>query len=193
LWALEEVGAPYEYVEVDLTRGEGREPAFLEINPAGKVPVLDDGGLIISESAAICMHLSEQYPQSRLMPRPGTGDRAQCYKWISYVIAELDKWPAKRSFRRRNRSSDVSRRDAGSMSIEGVRAHALFAVANFLRFHPQIAPETVIKGPLYLIQILRVDQEDQTNFKGLGFIHINAGLMPRPRLTTSFYGAALVQ
>ena len=65
------------------------------------------------------------------------------------------------------------------MSIEGVAAHALFAVTNFLRFHPQIGPETVIKGPLYFIHILRMDQEDQSNFKGLGFIHIKTqGLRP---------------
>ena len=57
----------------------------------------------------------------------------------------------------------------------------LFAVANFLRFHPQIAPETVIEGPLYLIHILRVDQEDQTDFKGLGFYPFETqGLMPHP-------------
>jgi hypothetical protein len=65
------------------------------------------------------------------------------------------------------------------MSIEGVGAHVLFAVANFLRFHPQIALETVIESPLHLIHILRVDQEDQTNFKGLGFIHMKRrGLCP---------------
>ncbi|HXV10799.1 MAG TPA: glutathione S-transferase family protein [Burkholderiales bacterium] len=89
-WALEEVEAPYEYVEIDLMRGEGREPKFLEINPAGKVPVLDDDGTIITESAAICMHVAEKYPQSRLMPPAGTVDRSQCFKWMSYVIAELD-------------------------------------------------------------------------------------------------------
>ena len=89
-WALEEVGAPYDYVEIDLMRGEGREPKFLEINPAGKVPVLDDDGTIITESAAICMHLAEKHPQSRLMPPPGTLERSQCYKWISYIITELD-------------------------------------------------------------------------------------------------------
>lgn len=89
-WALEEVEAPYEYVEIDLMRGEGREPKFLEINPAGKVPVLDDDGTIISESAAICMHVAEKYPQSRLMPPAGTVDRSQCFKWMSYIIAELD-------------------------------------------------------------------------------------------------------
>src|SRR5919109_1845636 len=83
-WALEEVGAQYEYVEIDLKRGEGQEPKFLEINPAGKVPVLDDDGTIITESAAICMHLAEKYPDSQLMPPARTSERTECYKWISF-------------------------------------------------------------------------------------------------------------
>lgn len=90
LWALEEVSAQYEYVEVDLMRGEAREPWFLDMNPAGKVPVLDDGGTIITESAAICMYVAEKYPQCRLMPPAGTVERSQCYKWTSYIITELD-------------------------------------------------------------------------------------------------------
>lgn len=90
LWALEEIGAQYEYVEIDLMHGEAREPKFLEINPAGKVPVLVDDGTIITESAAICMHLAEKHPQSRLLPPPGTPERSQCYKWTSYVLTELD-------------------------------------------------------------------------------------------------------
>lgn len=89
-WALEEVGATYEYVEVDVMHGQGREPWFLKINPAGKVPVLDDGGTIITESAAICMHVAEKYPESRLLPPPGTMKRTECYKWTSYILTELD-------------------------------------------------------------------------------------------------------
>ncbi len=89
-WALEEAGAQYEYVEIDLKRGEGREPKFLEINPAGKVPVLDDDGTIITESAAICMHIAEKYPHSQLLPPAGTVERSQCYRWTSYIITELD-------------------------------------------------------------------------------------------------------
>src|SRR6266513_5794972 len=72
LWALEEVGANYEYVEVDVMQGEGRKPSFLKINPGGKVPVLEDGGTIVTESAAICMHLAEKYTASRLLPPVGT-------------------------------------------------------------------------------------------------------------------------
>lgn len=90
LWALEEVSAPYEYVEVDIMRGQGREPWFLQINPGGKVPVLDDDGSFITESAAICMHLAEKHPKSKLLPPAGTLDRTACYKWISFILTELD-------------------------------------------------------------------------------------------------------
>lgn len=90
LWTLEEVGVAYEYVEVDLFRGDGRQPWFLAINPAGKVPVLDDGGTIITESTAICMHLAEKHPESRLLPPAGTMERTHCYKWVSFILTELD-------------------------------------------------------------------------------------------------------
>ena len=90
LWTLEEIGAQYDYVEVDLMRGEGREPWFLQINPGGKVPVLDDNGAIITESAAVCMHLAERFPECRLLPPPGTPERTECYKWISFILTELD-------------------------------------------------------------------------------------------------------
>jgi glutathione S-transferase len=90
LWVLEEIGAPYEFVEVDLKRGEHRQPEFLALNPAGKVPVLDDGGTIVTESAAICMHLAERHPGSGLLPPAGTSQRTECYKWISFILTELD-------------------------------------------------------------------------------------------------------
>jgi len=70
--------------------GEGRKPSFLKINPGGKVPVLDDGGIIITESAAICMHLADKFPASQLLPPTGTPERADCYKWISFLLTELD-------------------------------------------------------------------------------------------------------
>lgn len=90
LWALEEAGAQYEYIEVDVMHGAGREPWFLKINPGGKVPVLDDDGRIITESAAICIHVADKYPKSQLMPHAGTPERTECYKWISFVLTELD-------------------------------------------------------------------------------------------------------
>jgi glutathione S-transferase len=90
LWALEEVNARYEYVEIDLKRGHHREPAFLALNPAGKVPVLDDDGTVVTESAAICMHLAERHPESGLLPPAGTPERTECYRWTSFILTELD-------------------------------------------------------------------------------------------------------
>ena len=90
LWALEEAAVAYDFVEVDIVRGEGRSPWYLQIHPEGKVPVLVDEGAVISESAAICLHLADKYPAARLLPAPGTAARSQCYKWISFVLTELE-------------------------------------------------------------------------------------------------------
>jgi glutathione S-transferase len=47
-WALEEAGATYEYQRVWMMKGEGQSPAFKAVNPAGKIPVLIDGGLTLT-------------------------------------------------------------------------------------------------------------------------------------------------
>lgn len=90
LWALEEAGAQYDYIEVDVLRGEGRAQWFQQINPAGKVPVLVDGDLVLPESAAICLHVAERFPQAGLLPPPGTAARSECYRWVSFILSEMD-------------------------------------------------------------------------------------------------------
>jgi glutathione S-transferase len=90
LWALEEARAAYEYVEVDVMRGEGQAPSFLQLNPGGKVPVLVDDGRVITESAAVCMHIAEKFPHIGLLPPVGTPERTNTYRWISFVLTELD-------------------------------------------------------------------------------------------------------
>jgi glutathione S-transferase len=91
LWALEEVQAEYEYVHVDLKTGQGRSDSYLALNPAGKVPTLVDGELVITESAAICLYLGDKFPESGLVPPIGSSERAACYRWISFVISELEQ------------------------------------------------------------------------------------------------------
>ncbi|MEJ7729298.1 MAG: glutathione S-transferase N-terminal domain-containing protein [Polyangiaceae bacterium] len=53
-----ELGIPLEYVHVDLVRNASRAPAFLQLNPNGRVPVLVDGDLVLWESTAILRYLS---------------------------------------------------------------------------------------------------------------------------------------
>ena len=91
LWALEEVQADYEYVHVDLKTGQGRSESYLALNPAGKVPTLVDGELVITESAAICLYLGDKFPESGLVPPIGTAERAECYRWVSFAISELEQ------------------------------------------------------------------------------------------------------
>jgi glutathione S-transferase len=56
---LEEAGLPYQPVPVDTRKGEQFKPEFLAINPNGKVPAIDDGGVIVFDSNAILLYLAE--------------------------------------------------------------------------------------------------------------------------------------
>ncbi len=89
LWALEEAGAQYQFVPVDLSRGEHRTPEFLALSPGGKVPVLVDDDVVITESAAICTYIGEKFPQSGLMPTD-IKERAYYFKWCFFIMTELE-------------------------------------------------------------------------------------------------------
>jgi glutathione S-transferase len=80
LWALRELDAEFEFVPVNLLAGEHRCPDFLRLNPAGKIPVLVDGDVLLTESAAIVMYLAEKYRDKGLLPA-ALGERAQVYRW----------------------------------------------------------------------------------------------------------------
>jgi glutathione S-transferase len=86
---LEELGAPYERVLVDREHGALNSPAYRALNPNGLIPVLVDGDLVLYETAAICLHLSDTHPQAKLMPALGTAERAHAYKWLMWLTNTL--------------------------------------------------------------------------------------------------------
>lgn len=90
-WALEEVGAEYQFMPINLVKGEGQTPEFLAMNPAGKVPVLVDGNLVLTESAAICTYLGDRFPETGLVPRPGTAERGLYDQWCFFILTELEQ------------------------------------------------------------------------------------------------------
>ena len=65
-WMLEELGEPYDIHLVSFKKGENRQPAFLAINPMGKLPALEHGDIIITEAAAICTYLADEFPKAKL-------------------------------------------------------------------------------------------------------------------------------
>ncbi|HHX4059752.1 MAG: glutathione S-transferase family protein [Burkholderia contaminans] len=90
LWGLKELDADFEFISVNLLQGEHKRPEFLRLNPAGKVPVLVDGDLVIPESAAIVLYLADKYPQKALLP-VDPALRAQAYRWVMFAVTELEQ------------------------------------------------------------------------------------------------------
>src|SRR6187399_2467928 len=88
-WTLQELGLNFESVNVDLRTGAHREPDFLEINPAGKLPVLIDDDLVLTESVAIVLYLGEKYPDRGFVPTD-LQQRAEMYRWLMFAATELE-------------------------------------------------------------------------------------------------------
>jgi glutathione S-transferase len=90
LWSLKELDADFEFVSVNLLAGEHQRPDFLALNPAGKIPVLVDGDLVITESAAIVLYLAEKYREKGLLPTDLKA-RAEVYRWLMFAVTELEQ------------------------------------------------------------------------------------------------------
>lgn len=93
MWLLNELDLAHDIIAVDLGAGEQLTPEFLAINPAAKLPVLVDGDVVLSESAAIQLYLAEKYgdrfPGGGLIP--GTPeDRGQMYRWLFFLMTEIE-------------------------------------------------------------------------------------------------------
>jgi glutathione S-transferase len=81
---LEEIGAPYERVLVDLKNGGQNSPAYHAINPMEKVPALECDGAFVAESGAILAFLAERFPQAGLAPPIGDSSRGRYFQWLFF-------------------------------------------------------------------------------------------------------------
>ncbi len=88
-WMLEEVGQPYrtEVLEYGTTM---KAPAYLAINPMGKVPAIRHGDTVVTEAAAICAYLADAFPQARLAPPPGDRLRGPYYRWLFFAAGPVE-------------------------------------------------------------------------------------------------------
>jgi glutathione S-transferase len=89
-WTLQELGVDFEPVTVNIPAGDNRRPEFLEVNPAGKLPVLVDGDMVLTESVAIALYLAEKYSERGLLPADMKG-RAQVNRWLLFTATELEQ------------------------------------------------------------------------------------------------------
>jgi glutathione S-transferase len=94
-WMLEEIGRPYrtELLDYGTTM---KAPAYLAINPMGKVPAIRHGDTAVTEAAAICAYLADAFPEARLAPPPGDRLRGPYYRWLFFVAGPLEAAAANR-------------------------------------------------------------------------------------------------
>ena len=83
-WMLEELGEPYDLHVLSLAKGEQLAPDYLAVNPMGKVPALKHGEAIVTEAAAICTYLADEFPHARLNIPVGDPRRGPYLKWLFF-------------------------------------------------------------------------------------------------------------
>lgn len=152
---LEEVGAPYRLIRVTRNGGRIDPPELARLNPHRRVPVLVDGDLVVYESAACVMHLSDLHPEAGLAPDVGTAERALWYRWLTYLTNTvqatfmLSFYPAR-----------ATGSPAGEEAVHAKANEALAGMRDFLEREladggPYLLGERYSSADLYLLMLTR--------------------------------------
>lgn len=120
VWMLEEVGVEYELRHVDVMTGKHKAPELVALNPMGKLPILVDGDVVVTESAAIGLYLADRYAPGRLAPALDDPARGTYLRWSLFApsviepaaIAKMGGWDVKEG------SAGWGSYDAGLAAIE---------------------------------------------------------------------------
>lgn len=89
-WMLDECGAEFEIVPIDLEKHEHKTPEFREINPSGKLPALVDGDTRIFENVAACLYVGDKFPEANLAPRLDAPERGRYLSLMVYSTSQLE-------------------------------------------------------------------------------------------------------
>jgi glutathione S-transferase len=87
---LEELGADYDLHVLNFKKNEQREPAYLAINPMGKVPAVRHGDALVTEQAAVYMYLADLYPEAGLAPALDDPLRGPYLRWMVYYGSSFE-------------------------------------------------------------------------------------------------------
>ncbi len=89
-WMLEEIGAPYRTELLNFDKNEQKAPAFLAMNPMGKVPTIVHRGVVVTEAAAICTYLADAFPKAGLAPAFDDPARGTYLRWMFFGAACIE-------------------------------------------------------------------------------------------------------
>ncbi len=97
---LEELGAPYELRVLNMKAGENREPAYLAVNPLGKVPAILHGDVLVTEQIAISIYLADLFPSAALASPPDDPRRGAYLRWMAFYAGSFEPAVVDRALKR---------------------------------------------------------------------------------------------
>ena len=97
---LEELDADYKLHVLDLKKGEQRQPAYLAVNPMGKVPAIRHDGALVTEQGAVYAYLADLYPEAGITPAIGDPLRGPYLRWLFYYGSSFEPALVDRSLKR---------------------------------------------------------------------------------------------
>ena len=147
-WMLEELGQPYELQMVSFKRGENRQPAYLAVNPMGKVPALKHGDTVITEAAAICAYLADEFPQAGLNIPVGDPRRGTYLKWLFFGPSCVEPAIAERAFPRKEAPARSALGFGDFDTVVDVLAKAAAAASPYLVGNKFTAADVIIGSGL---------------------------------------------
>jgi len=117
-WMLEEVGEPYDVHLLKLSENEQQKPEYLAVNPQGKVPALKHKGVVITEVAAICAYLADEFPNAGLAVPIGNPLRGAYFSWLFFGPSCMEPAVLDRAFPRKQpaRAQAVGYRDIDALA-----------------------------------------------------------------------------
>ena len=149
-WMLIEMGIPFDVQLVDIDAGNQRNPDYLRLNPAGRVPTLVVDGTPRHESAALLMLLAERHPEAALAPAPGSADRAAWLERMIYLANTL--LPAMRDWF----YADVDGEPAGAAAVQALARRRIEEACDQLNADLADGRDYLVGGKLSTVDFLAV-------------------------------------
>lgn len=140
---LEELGVPYD-VEVMDFDGSIKSPAYLAINPMGKVPAIKHGDTVVTEGAAICTYLADAFPEKNLAPPAGSPMRGPYYRWLFFSAGPLEM-----ALTAKTQSWNIDKKATMSVGC-GLVEDAINAIETALQAGPWICGEQFTAADVYV-------------------------------------------
>ncbi len=190
---LREIGTPFELRLVDRDNGAQRSPAYLALNPNGRIPILVDGDQVLYETVAIALHLTECHPDAGLAPLPGTPGRARFLIWMSH-LANTPQPEYRAWFYPEQHVADPSAA-ATVKQAAGERLGRMFAIiADQLADGPYLLGERFSAADLFLLMLVRWGRAMPNPPRNLPPLAAHAGrVLSRPAVQAAFAAEALAE